>query len=154
MVSWALDEQVMFDPKKVVVHGNSLGASVGLHTLSHFGLSSRIRAMVVENTFTSIGEMADIIYPKLKMFRRLILRNNWNNKLYVDKLPKHLSIYFSTGKKDEITPTHMLKELYEQCTLENKTLVEYPDGKHNNTWYVHKKEYFANLKIFYKQIFE
>lgn len=154
VLSWALDEQKMFNPNKIVMHGNSLGAAVVLHTLSQFALGSRIKGAIIENTFTSIGDMVDIIYPKLKIFQKLILRNNWNNRQYIDKLPKNIQIYFSTGKKDEITPTHMLLELYKQCSIKNKTLVEYPEGHHNDTWYVHKNEYFTNLKNFYDEIVE
>ena len=138
----------------MIIHGNSLGAAVGLHTLSHYALSSKIKGIVVENTFTSIGDMADILYPKLKIFKNLILRNNWDNLSYIRKLPKHLSILFSTGKKDEITPTCMIETLFESCEHQNKNLVEYPEGKHNNTWYIHKKEYFGNLSTFYKTLFE
>ena len=93
-----------------------MGAAVGLHTLSHYALSSKIKGIVVENTFTSIGDMADILYPKLKIFKNLILRNNWDNLSYIRKLPKHLSILFSTGKKTGWSSSwnNNVKELQEE----------------------------------------
>ena len=150
---YALCSQVFFDRKKVIIHGTSLGAGVGLHTLVNNALTQRIKGFIVENTFTSLSEMADRIYPKLRIFRKLILRNFWDNDQYVKQLPKHLKGLFITGKKDEITPTYMLKSIYNDCILQDKMLLELENGMHNNTWFVHRNEYFATVNKFIQELF-
>lgn len=154
ILRYALCSQTIFDRSKVLIHGTSLGAGVGLHTLSSNPLAQKIKGVIVENTFTSIGEMADMLYPKLKMFRKLILRNFWDNDQYVTRLPKHLKALFITGMKDEITPTRMLKQIFKDCILENKTLMEFENGMHNNTWFVHRMEYFNAVNRFLKDVFK
>lgn len=149
---FALQEQKLFRRDKVVIHGKSLGAGVVLHTLSHSALTKQIKGVVIENTFTSILDMANIIYPKLRMFTRLMLRNNWDNESYVKNLPKHLQVLFITGKRDEITPTRMIMALYEECPLEDKLLLELPRGMHNNTWFVHRNEYFKVVGEFVERL--
>ena len=136
------------------MHGTSLGAGVTLSTLSSSPLAQKLKGFIIENTFTSLGDMADMLYPKLKVFRRMILRNFWDNDQYVKRLPKHLSALFITGKKDEITPTHMVKSIYQDCILENKSLMELENGMHNNTWFVHREEYFDRVNKFIKNLFK
>jgi fermentation-respiration switch protein FrsA (DUF1100 family) len=153
VLKYSLCDQTFFDRSKVLIHGTSLGAGVGLHTLMNSPLTQRIKGFIIENTFTSLGDMADHIYPKLKIFRKLILRNFWDNDQYVKQLPKHLSGLFITGKKDEITPTYMLKSIFKDCTLQNKMLMELENGMHNNTWFVHREEYFETVDKFIKGLF-
>ena len=154
VLTFALCGQTFFNRNKVLIHGTSLGAGVGLYTLSTSPLAKKLKGFIVENTFTSLKDMADIIYPKLKIFRKLILRNFWDNDQYVQRLPKHLKGLFITGKKDEITPSFMLKSIYQDCTLENKLLLELENGMHNNTWFVHREEYFQSVDKFIKQLFK
>lgn len=135
-----------------MIHGKSLGAGVVLHTMSHSNIAKQIKGIVIENTFTSILDMANIIYPKLRMFTRLLLRNNWDNKKYVTNLPKHLQVLFITGKRDEITPSRMVVSLYQQCPLEEKLLLELPRGMHNNTWFVHRNEYYNVVSEFIDKV--
>ena len=123
VLTYALCSQSFFQKTKVLMHGTSLGAGVTLNTLASSPLAQKLKGFIIENTFTSLGDMADMLYPKLKIFRRLILRNFWDNDQYVKRLPKHLNALFITGKKDEITPTHMLKSIFQDCTLENKSLM-------------------------------
>lgn len=97
--------------------------------------------------------MVDLMYPKLKVFKNFILKNFWDNDQYVRKLPKHLKGLFLTGNKDEITPTYMLQELFKMCPLEGKSLRQFPNGMHNDTWFVHKEEYFEVIDEFVKSLF-
>jgi fermentation-respiration switch protein FrsA (DUF1100 family) len=138
----------------VLVHGTSLGAGVTLHTLSTSPLAKKLNGFIVENTFTSLSAMVDLMYPKLKIVKNLLLRNFWDNDKYVMKLPKHLKVLFLTGTLDEITPSYMVKELYKMCPLEEKILKEFPNGMHNNTWFVHKMEYFETVDKFVKSLFK
>ena len=154
VLSYCLETQKIFNRSKVLIQGASLGAAVALHTLSSSPLVKQLKGFIIENTFSSIGDMADIYYPKLRFFRRLLLRNDWNNLMYVSRLPKHLKALFITGKLDEITPTYMTKMIHQNCILKDKKLVEYATGTHNNTWFVHKYEYFQEVSRFLDRLFK
>jgi hypothetical protein len=60
------------------------------------------RGLIIENTFTSISAMADILFPYVYYFKHLILRIGWNNDNIVPTL--NLPIFYITGDKDEIVP--------------------------------------------------
>ena len=83
--NYALTRQKIFDREKVLIHGTSLGAGVSLHTLATSPLAQRVRGFVIENTFTSLSDMVDLMYPKLKVFKNFILKNFWDNDQYVRK---------------------------------------------------------------------
>lgn len=77
--------------------------------------------MILENTFTSLGEVVDSVMPFLSNFKRLVLRNYWPT---VDRI-KHVDcpILFIAGVKDEIVPhSHMLL-LYELAKDRKKDIV-------------------------------
>ena len=72
--------------------------------------------MILENTFTSISDMVDRVFPFLKLFKSLLLTNYWrsidlidkSNFFYIVKLP----ILFIMADQDEIVPyNHMVKLL-------------------------------------------
>jgi abhydrolase domain-containing protein 13 len=48
--------------QKILLFGRSLGGAVALHVASDPYYSSRVAAVVVENTFTSIPEMARALF--------------------------------------------------------------------------------------------
>lgn len=48
--------------QKILVFGRSLGGAVALHVASDPCFANRIAAVVVENTFTSIPEMARALF--------------------------------------------------------------------------------------------
>jgi abhydrolase domain-containing protein 13 len=67
------------------------------------------RGLIVENTFTSISDMVDIIFPFLKPMKNFILKIGWRN---IDLVPRlTLPVYYVTGNQDEIVPYEHTKEL-------------------------------------------
>ena len=63
------------------------------------------KGLIIENTFTSISDMAHQILPFFKYlgnFKKILLKIGWNS----DKLVPHieLPILYITGDADEIVP--------------------------------------------------
>jgi len=49
-----------------------------------------------------MGDMVDKVFPKLSMFRSMILKNHWNSAELIEKL--ELPIFFIMSLKDELVP--------------------------------------------------
>ena len=63
---------------------------------------------MLENTFTSISDMADVIFPFLKSIKpikKLMLKIKWESDLAVAKVK--LPILFISGDMDTFVPTWM-----------------------------------------------
>lgn len=71
--------------EKVFLLGRSLGGAVATHTQAKLAEKNDewIRGVVLENTFTSISSMADLIFPFLKKLgpiKTLMLKLDWNSE--------------------------------------------------------------------------
>jgi fermentation-respiration switch protein FrsA (DUF1100 family) len=65
----------------------------------------------LENTFSSIGEMVDYIFPLFSYFKSIIQRVFWPS---IDRIPKvRVPIFFIVGLNDEIVPPHHTTKLHE-----------------------------------------
>lgn len=84
--------------------------------------SNAIKGLIVENTFTSIGDMVDQLMPFVAKFKFLIQRLFYPS---IDRIHKvTCPIMFVRGMKDEIVPNHHTERLYNAAT-NAKFKVEY-----------------------------
>ena len=88
---------------RVFVCGRSLGGAVAIHltaALDRMG-DNYIKGCVVENTFTSILEMADLMFPILAGkpgCKKAIMCDHWDSEQEVVHIKT--PIYFIAGKND------------------------------------------------------
>lgn len=73
------------DNQRVFLFGRSLGGAVALNLASELDKKSdRIyKGVVIENTFTSIGQMAETLFPFFKSvpwLKKIMLKMNWNSE--------------------------------------------------------------------------
>ena len=97
--------------ERVFVFGRSLGGAVAIQLAeSH---SNSLRGVVVENTFTSIGDMVDHLMPMVAMFKKYIQRIFWPT---IDRIGNVTApMLFIRGLKDEIVPCSHVKTLYDKA---------------------------------------
>jgi hypothetical protein len=92
--------------------GRSLGGAVSVQLAEK--VQEKICGMILENTFTSISEMVDHIFPHLTRFKNLILRMHWPT---VKRIPSvRVPMLFIVGTDDEIVPPHHAKKLHDAAT--------------------------------------
>lgn len=103
-------------------------------------MQEKIAAVVVENTFTSVLDMIDVVMPFLK-WAKFLVRNPWKSIDIVKDIK--IPFLFISSSQDELVPAHMMKTLYENSTSPNKNLIEFPTG-HMDAW-THPT-YFDSLK--------
>ncbi|KAI3904222.1 hypothetical protein MKW92_040867, partial [Papaver armeniacum] len=96
-------------------------------------------ALILENTFTSILDMAGVLLPFLKWFigvsstkgpriLNCVVRSPWSTV----KQPT----LFLSGLQDEMVPPSHMKTLYVKAAAHNKIciFVEFPNGMHMDSW--------------------
>jgi len=133
------------DPEKIFVLGRSLGGAVSIYGLSN--TEHKVAGVILENTFTSISDMVDIIFPKLAKLKSLLLRNHWNTKDRIQMLK--IPMLFILGLKDELIPTTQMLQLYHSArSTTYKDKFEVLDGGHNDTWTKEVETYFEKINQF------
>lgn len=121
---------------KPVVFGRSLGGAVAFYLAEKY--PDFIAGVVVENTFTSIADMVDVIMPKLlAKIKGLVLRIGWNSEERAKKIKQ--PVFLISGDSDELVPVEQMNRLRRALVASGLAHVEFWSvlgGRHNDTWEV------------------
>ena len=74
------------DTSKIFLHGRSLGGAVVNYVMTHTNYP--VAGIILENTFTSIADLIDIMFPKLAFMKKLIQRNYWPSVDRINQINK------------------------------------------------------------------
>lgn len=131
---------------EIIVFGRSLGGAVAIDLASRVEFTERIWCLVVENTFTSIPEMAKVLlqWRVLNYLPLICYKNKFlsNYKILFLRVPT----LFISGMADTLVPPRMMSELYNRCGSARKQMLQLPNGTHNETWTV--QGYYHSLAVF------
>lgn len=123
---------------KVIVYGQSLGGSVAVDIAAKDGA----RALVVESSFTSLGDMGRRMFPFLPI--------NWLLKERLPSVEKignyHGPVFISHGKSDEVIPFSQGQRLFDAAN-EPKTFY-IPPQEFDYHSASHCREHREKLKAF------
>jgi hypothetical protein len=142
----ALDDKI--NTNEVFVLGRSLGGAVAIYVINQ--LKPNIRGLILENTFTSMSDLIDKIFPFLKLIKNFLLKNHWPTKDRISFLK--IPILFFMSAKDELIPIEQMQELYakaDNAKFKSKYIIK--DGTHNESWIKAGREYFVKLGKFLKK---
>ncbi|KAG8190730.1 hypothetical protein JTE90_024863 [Oedothorax gibbosus] len=134
------------DKTKIIVFGRSLGGAVAIDLVSHKEFAKHVLVLIVENTFTSIPDMAkEMFHSKLIGYLPIWC---FNNKYL--SLAKIIQInrpsLFISGEQDAIIPPRMMKQLCHASGSALKRFQSFEDGTHNETWQC--KGYYRLILMF------
>ncbi|MDC3321059.1 alpha/beta hydrolase [bacterium] len=148
----------VIDTSKVVIFGRSLGGAVATHLAWSLenerkkkNDEEQPRALLLENTFTSVQEMAMQLFPLLRVTTCImdrLLENKWLNKDKIEDVM--IPILFLSGAKDNIVPpSHMVRLHGIASKRKNiKTdMVVFPESGHNDIPFTDQGK-SVNLKYF------
>ncbi|XP_059633181.1 alpha/beta hydrolase domain-containing protein WAV2-like [Cornus florida] len=159
----ALDHLIQrtdIDTSRIVVFGRSLGGAVGAVLTKNN--PDKVAALILENTFTSILDMAGVILPFLKWFiggsgskgprvlNRLV-RSPWSTIDIIGQIKQ--PILFVSGLRDEMVPPPHMQRLYVKAATGNRrcTFVDFPTGMHMDTWLADGDRYWRTIQLFLEQ---
>ena len=141
-----IDIQAAFDhvteafkiPKeKIIVFGESLGGAVAID-LAH---TKDIKALITEDTFTSVKDMAKTVYPFIPSF---IYSNKFNSLAKIKDIKCAKLIIHSID--DEIVPYHMGQKLFAEAADPKELLML--RGGHNTSFMDSEEKYTKGIKNF------
>jgi len=140
------------DPSRIVVFGRSLGGAVAIDLCSRAENRDKIAAMMIENSFTSIPDIARVLF-NLKIVRMI---PNWFHKNKYDSRWKSKRVatpaLFLSGSGDQLVPPKMMTDLFNSCGSETKLLAKFPGGTHNETW--NCRHYMATIEYFFNEVIQ
>ncbi|XP_064936874.1 alpha/beta hydrolase domain-containing protein WAV2-like isoform X1 [Musa acuminata AAA Group] len=155
-----LTQRKDIDTSRIVVFGRSLGGAVGAMLARNN--SDKVSALILENTFTSILDMAAIMFPFLKWFiggsgskspkvLNCIVRSPWSTIDIIDKIEQ--PIIFLSGLQDELVPPSHMQMLYAKAIENNRDcrFVDFPNGTHMDTWFNGGERYWRTIQLFLDQ---
>jgi abhydrolase domain-containing protein 13 len=116
------------DPNRIVVLGRSLGGAVGIWLAANF--PEWCAALLVENAFTSVPDMVDVVLPALKRVKWLS-RNTWDNVKEIERVT--VPILFLSSSKDELVPPAHMRALHAAAVNSpQRRFVPFADAQHMN----------------------
>jgi len=125
-------------PDEIIVFGRSLGGAVA----ARLAQSHRLKALILESTFTSLGDIAAKVYPYLPT--RLLLGSRFNTAGYLGRVDCPVLIVHS--RQDEVIPFGHRRRLFERAR-EPKRFLEITGG-HSDGFTTSGKQYEDGLKAF------
>ncbi|CAN4084667.1 unnamed protein product [Withania somnifera] len=159
----ALDHLVQrtdIDTSRIVVFGRSLGGAVG--SVLTKNNPNKVAGLILENTFTSILDMAGVLFPFLKWviggsgskgFKLLnfVVRSPWDTVCIVGEIRQ--PILFLSGLQDEVVPPFHMQMLYAKAAARNRQclFVEFPNGMHMDTWLAGGDHYWRTIQKFLEE---
>jgi fermentation-respiration switch protein FrsA (DUF1100 family) len=136
---WLADEAGLPEDRIVVI-GRSIGGGVAIDLAT-----DGARALVVENTFTSLPEIAARLYPFLPV--------RWAMRTRFDSLKKIAGyrgpLFISHGDADELVPFEMGKQLFDAAGSTMKRFHVVHNGEHNDP---QPEEYYEALSAFLAEL--
>lgn len=145
--------------KKLVIFGRSLGGAVGT-SLAHNN-PGKVAGLVIENTFTSILDMAGVVLPFMRHavsstgYRPLnaVVRSQWRTIDFIGQINEPMLLLIS-GRDELVPPGHM--RLLATKALKNADgdvkVVEYPEGGHMDLWVRAGERYWRTIQLFVERI--
>jgi len=136
------------NPHRIIVFGRSLGGAVAVALAANH--ATEILALIIENTFSSISDLVDHIFPLLTILKDYILRLEWSTKTRIPLAT--CPILFLSGLQDEVVPPSMMRQLYSVARSSTKKIVTFPGGSHNETWLQCQDSYILAISTFLKSL--
>ncbi len=112
--------------KNQIAMGESLGCAVTVHVAQH----RKFKAVVLLAPFTSIPEMAKVIYPNIPL--QWIITQPFDSLSKIQAISSPLII--AHGSADDTVPHTMGKTLFDAATVTQKTWINIPHAGHNTIY--------------------
>lgn len=151
---YLLNYRTDIDRNNISLFGRSLGGAVAINLAARH--SNEIKAVMVENTFTSIVDVAPKLLPFLGLFLgrnrhfNFLVRNKWDNQRDIARLTQLPVMLLSSLQDEMLPPEHMLRlfEVLKEGGATSVVWAEFPEGDHMQTYELCAKEYWLALRTF------
>ncbi|KAG2362901.1 alpha beta-hydrolase [Suillus spraguei] len=134
----------------IILYGQSIGGAVAIDLASRN--SSKLAALILENTFTNLPRLVPKALPLLGPFS-FLCHQKWDSASKIPLIPRSMPILMLSGVRDEVVPREHMQELWQIVSrrqgnkssgTENKSTIsevgngksrflEFERGHHNDT---------------------
>lgn len=137
-----LVDQRHIRPDRIVIYGHSLGGAVAIEIAKQH---PDAYALIVESTFTSIRDMADMS-PNFRVFPlSLLLNQKMDSRTKIASI--HLPVLVIHGTADHVVPYQMSQQLY-AAAPGKKQMFLVPGAGHENCAAIAGPDYQQNVRSF------
>jgi fermentation-respiration switch protein FrsA (DUF1100 family) len=106
-----------------------------------------VRGVIVENTFTSISDMIDQLFPFMSRIKWLVQRLYWPSIERVARIP--VPLLFVSGAMDGVIPPVHMQRLHDAAVeASSRYLYSIPSAGHNDCWQKGGLEYYNTFSRF------
>ena len=143
-------KEAAIDPDNTYLFGRSLGGACALALAGQLAAEKVAgpRGIILENTFTSVLDMIDVVMPLFKTVKFMVT-SPWRSRELFEKeiIPKTTPMLMLSGGKDELVPPPMMDEILK---LRGETSYTYfrrfKEGTHNETFM--RPRYYDQIRDF------
>ena len=96
------------DKEQVFLFGRSLGGAVAAKVA--LDMNFPFKGIIIENTFTTLADLVDVMFPFLKYFKKYLLRAKFETINIIGKIKR--PILFCRSENDELIPKIQMDTLY------------------------------------------
>ena len=132
-----LTEKHKISGNTIILYGESIGGGVAIELAS----KKKVKALITEDTFSSIKEMSRMAYPFIPHF---VFSSRFDSLSKIKHIDSPKLIIHS--RDDEIVPFSMGEKLYSAAKPPKKFLEI--KGSHNTAFFDSEKEYTEGIKSF------
>lgn len=131
------------DRNQVFLFGRSLGGAVAASVALDKSLP--FKGVIIENTFTTLGDLVDIMFPPLKYVRNFLLKSKFETIKIIDKIKR--PILFCRSENDELIPKSQMDNLYNMAKGASfKQYYVIKNGTHNDGFRYDRDGYANAIK--------
>ena len=139
------DEEVgkYVDRDQVFLFGRSLGGAVAACVA--LDMSLPFKGVIIENTFTTLGDLVDVMFPPLKYIKDFLLKTKFETAKIIGKIKR--PILFCRSENDELIPKSQMDTLYnlaKGALFKKYYLIK--NGTHNDGFRFDKDGYAEAIK--------
>ena len=96
------------DKNQVFLFGRSLGGAIAARVAMDMTLP--FKGIIIENTFTTLGDLVDVMFPFLKYVRKYLLKSKFETIHIIGKIFR--PILFCRSERDELIPKIQMDTLF------------------------------------------
>lgn len=148
-VAWERFQVLQPDPAKRLIYGHSLGGAVAIDLAAQLGKQAAdthqpvpVRGLVIESTFTSLGDVATAV-ANTSLPVRWLLSQKFDS---LDKITDiHMPLLVVHGLDDRFVPPRFSQQLFDAAG-QPKSLLLVPGASHNNSMALAGRSYRQALE--------
>ncbi|CDH57066.1 bem46 family protein [Lichtheimia corymbifera JMRC:FSU:9682] len=141
--------------RPIFIYGHSLGGAVAIDLVSQLekeGKGNLVKGLIVENTYTSILDMVQAMYPRYTPYPLIASYFLWNHWPSLQRIKdiRATPVLFLSSSKDEIVPCEHMQALYNAANPQNRSITHFSRSTHMDMYTIETNRFQHTLAEFIK----